>query len=824
MGQRLFVCMRFPEANSSATRALSAVDRYFGSDAVSTSDSSGLATLEAADVVIALIDEHWTGKPADENTSILSDPSSVARSALVAASSSGKPIVPILLDGLSMPDVDDLPDDLRFLHFLNALGVRNDAQFADDMTRACQAIMSVIHDRRLMLQAWAGFGVGVGWLSFLSIIGLIGVLGHLTNNALLIRPASVITSWHDSRAVVAAIFLPLVMASLFVGWNLLRARRWFGAAVLACSATLMLIEVLRPVAPMNYQAPWNELDVVAALLSNPLLLPGAGVAIVTLLAIGLRTGRLTYTSRTVRFATRTLAEEALEERGVRVGVYVSSRSEDRSAAYEAMCAYLDKRLTRDKDLQRPIWQPSHLPAAEHTDEWQALLAQSTDVLVVIGPHWLTATDADGHPALADSADPVRREIEAAIRQGKTLIPVLLNGAAVPHPSQLPTALASLGFMRAVSVRGSRGNVNDFGDILLRLLGSDRGLLMLLLVVIDMIFFQFTPDLFISYRRSDSGRMAARISRAMRYPWRVGHALFRDTDAISAGVNFLTVLLNALRESKVVLVLIGPDWLNLTNANGKRRLDDPSDMVRREIVTALSNDKTVIPVLINGAQMPPAADLPDGLRALASKAPFRMGSDATFRQDMSRLYGLIRRPLGIYHHPLLMWMSVATLGLWWTLWVYYAPRRQVFLTYLYRLHPAWCSLGRNEHYLVVQECFATPDVTVIHTILTLATCSGILTLALCIVGAYTLVRGGPTIWAVGLWILLVVEAFSLSLLYVSFMGYVPASAVLFQSGNTVYFTLGPLRSAEFSAQMGALLSAYLIPCFWRSKGRPQPLKQ
>jgi hypothetical protein len=70
--------------------------------------------------------------------------------------------------------------------------------------------------------------------------------------------------------------------------------------------------------------------------------------------------------------------------------------------------------------------------------------------------------------------------------------------------------------------------------------------------------------------------------------------------------------------EVFLVLIGPNWLRAKDANGCPRIDDPDDLTTIEIATALARGIRVIPVLIDGASMPRAEELPDSLKALARR--------------------------------------------------------------------------------------------------------------------------------------------------------------------------------------------------------------
>ena len=80
-----------------------------------------------------------------------------------------------------------------------------------------------------------------------------------------------------------------------------------------------------------------------------------------------------------------------------------------------------------------------------------------------------------------------------------------------------------------------------------------------------------------------------------------------------GVYFGTYIQQSLRQGVVALVIIGPRWLDARSGGG-RRLDDPEDWVRHEIESVLALGLRVIPLLVDGAHVPHAADLPDSLPA------------------------------------------------------------------------------------------------------------------------------------------------------------------------------------------------------------------
>jgi hypothetical protein len=85
----------------------------------------------------------------------------------------------------------------------------------------------------------------------------------------------------------------------------------------------------------------------------------------------------------------------------------------------------------------------------------------------------------------------------------------------------------------------------------------------------------------------------------------------DVDDIEPGLDFKKEISKMVEACDVLLVVIGPKWLSAS----VRRLDKPNDFVRVEIETALARDIRVVPVLIDGARMPQAEDLPESLRPL-----------------------------------------------------------------------------------------------------------------------------------------------------------------------------------------------------------------
>lgn len=121
--------------------------------------------------------------------------------------------------------------------------------------------------------------------------------------------------------------------------------------------------------------------------------------------------------------------------------------------------------------------------------------------------------------------------------------------------------------------------------------------------------------FISYRRSDSEGHAGRLYDRLKDRFGA-EQVFRDIDKIEPGSNFIDVLNRALGSCSVLLAVIGKTWLTTTDATQRRRLDDPGDLTRLEIKTALERGIRVIPVLVQGAAMGSPQELPEDLRNLS----------------------------------------------------------------------------------------------------------------------------------------------------------------------------------------------------------------
>jgi hypothetical protein len=141
-------------------------------------------------------------------------------------------------------------------------------------------------------------------------------------------------------------------------------------------------------------------------------------------------------------------------------------------------------------------------------------------------------------------------------------------------------------------------------------------------------------IFISYRREGTDHFAARLATHLisRFGAR---QVFLDVETIRPGADFAEASSRAVDTCTVLVAVIGPGWLAAVDERGRRRLDNPADLVRLEIGTALARGVAVIPVLTDGAVMPGRGDLPEDLAGFDRRNALRFRHES-FRTDAGRL--------------------------------------------------------------------------------------------------------------------------------------------------------------------------------------------
>jgi YVTN family beta-propeller protein len=149
-------------------------------------------------------------------------------------------------------------------------------------------------------------------------------------------------------------------------------------------------------------------------------------------------------------------------------------------------------------------------------------------------------------------------------------------------------------------------------------------------------------IFISYRREETAYPAGWLFDRLAEHFGSGQ-VFKDVDSIELGDDFVEVITTAVGSCDVLLALIGDQWLTITDEHGRRRLDNPDDFVRLEIEAALVRKVRVIPILVDGARMPRADELPDSLARLVRRQALEL-SPNRFDFDTSRLVKVLDRTL------------------------------------------------------------------------------------------------------------------------------------------------------------------------------------
>lgn len=145
--------------------------------------------------------------------------------------------------------------------------------------------------------------------------------------------------------------------------------------------------------------------------------------------------------------------------------------------------------------------------------------------------------------------------------------------------------------------------------------------------------------FLNYRGVDEPFGVAMLDRELSA--RFGsEAVFFASKSIQLGAAWEKELFDAVERSDALLVIMGRHWLADVDETGRRRIDDPDDYVRREILLALQLGKNVIPVRL-GVPRPGHEDLPLELRGLLVRQDIELRF-RTAGPDLDRLETKLRR--------------------------------------------------------------------------------------------------------------------------------------------------------------------------------------
>jgi hypothetical protein len=170
-----------------------------------------------------------------------------------------------------------------------------------------------------------------------------------------------------------------------------------------------------------------------------------------------------------------------------------------------------------------------------------------------------------------------------------------------------------------------------------------------------IFRKHPPKIFISYRRKDSRSDARHLyeklknhfRRRFKNYFRQRALVVRDINSFEAAQDYRELIKENLSSCAAFITIIGEQWLTLTNPKtGQRRLDEPDDPLKSEIEIALAENIRIVPVLLEGANMPDADDLPEEIKKLAFINAIQI-SELRWEDDINRLIKLLEQILSQY---------------------------------------------------------------------------------------------------------------------------------------------------------------------------------
>jgi len=152
------------------------------------------------------------------------------------------------------------------------------------------------------------------------------------------------------------------------------------------------------------------------------------------------------------------------------------------------------------------------------------------------------------------------------------------------------------------------------------------------------------NIFISYRVNDTSGETGRLVDSLKQCFS-DDQIFIDIEKIEPGVDFTVAIARSLESCDVMLAIIGPNWQGLNPSTNTSRISNENDWVRLEISTALQRNIRVVPVLVDGAELPVAEQLPDDLQPLLKRQAYEI-SNKRWKYDTDELIKFLVRSIGI----------------------------------------------------------------------------------------------------------------------------------------------------------------------------------
>jgi TPR repeat protein len=134
------------------------------------------------------------------------------------------------------------------------------------------------------------------------------------------------------------------------------------------------------------------------------------------------------------------------------GVFICYRRED-SAGFARL---IYDRLTRKLGHESVFFDVDNIPPGlDFVDILSDRVGQCDALIAVIGKNWASSTYLDDQRRLHDPNDFVRIEIEAALARKIRVIPILVDGATMPRPDDLPDSLKKLARRQGIEISHTR---------------------------------------------------------------------------------------------------------------------------------------------------------------------------------------------------------------------------------------------------------------------------------------------------------------------------------------------------------------------------------
>lgn len=138
-------------------------------------------------------------------------------------------------------------------------------------------------------------------------------------------------------------------------------------------------------------------------------------------------------------------------------------------------------------------------------------------------------------------------------------------------------------------------------------------------------------IFISHRQSETETVAHRLCERLRQHY--GPQVFANIGQVPLGSDYRSFIAQEVERSDLVLVLMGPRWLEIVRAKASQS----QDFVRTEIEIALAKNLLTVPVLIGEeAVMPAENELPPRISQLSYLQGFRLSPERDFEEQVLRL--------------------------------------------------------------------------------------------------------------------------------------------------------------------------------------------